>query len=99
VASVNANQANVAIPLPIGGVISNLRVRINGTPGNGNSYTFTVVRNGTAITGFTCPMTDSTTTCTDTDTTTWAAGDTISLQSVPNSNPTGRIAVWSVTIG
>ena len=51
------------------------------------------------VTGLTCTVTDTATSCTDTDNTVWVAGDTISLQAVPNSGPDDRTATWSVTLG
>jgi hypothetical protein len=96
---VSGTQTVAATPLPGGGVINNLQIRLAGNPGTGNSYAFTMVRNGSVIPGFTCTISDAAVACNDTDTTVWAAGDTISLQSVPNSNPTARTATWSVTLG
>jgi hypothetical protein len=97
--AVNISQTVVAAPIPSGGPVTNLQVRLTGNPGAGKTYTFTVIRNG-AATGLTCLVTGGTaTTCTATDATVWAAGDTISLQATPTSNPTQRSVAWSVTIG
>jgi hypothetical protein len=94
-------QTSVALPIPAGGVVSNLQVRLSGTIGAApNSYAFTVIRNNVAVAGLTCTVTGPTaTTCTDTDTTSWSAGDTISLRSVAADNPSPITATWSVTIG
>jgi hypothetical protein len=97
--AVGTTNATTAVPLPFGGVVNNLQVRISGTPGSGNNYTFTVMRNGVA-TSLVCTIADPAVTCADTDNTVWAAGDTISLQTNPNgTGPVQRTAVFSVTVG
>jgi hypothetical protein len=98
--STSATQANVAVPLPVGGTITNLQVRLSGVAGAGNSYTFTAYRNGAAVATLTCSVSgDTATSCSDTDDTVWNAGDTISLQAIPFSNPSGRTGTWSITLG
>jgi hypothetical protein len=96
---VQTTSAPVQIPIPLGGVVNNLQVRLSGNPANGRSYTFTVLRNGVAS-GLTCTVSGSSaTSCTDTDATVWSAGDTIALQSTPSGTPTSRTATWSVSVG
>lgn len=100
-AMLQPSSTSVQMPIPLGGVVSNLQVRLSGNPGNGRQYAFTVVKNGVA-TGLTCTVAGSSaTSCTDTDTTVWTAGDVISLQSLPSSPslPTSRTATWSVSVG
>jgi hypothetical protein len=72
---------------------------LSGDPGTGNSYAFTVMRNGVA-TAITCTVSgNSTTTCSNVvNTQSFTAGDTISLQSVPASSPTARSVSWSVKL-
>jgi hypothetical protein len=96
--SVQTSAVAVAVPVPYAGTIDNLQVRLSGTPGAGNSYAFTVLRNGSTA-GITCTVSDSETSCSGSTNAAFAAGETISLQSVPNSGPTGRTATWSVTLG
>jgi hypothetical protein len=96
---VQTSSSTVQMPIPLGGVVNNLQVRLSGNPGNGRQYTFTVLRNGVAS-GLTCTVSGSSaTSCSDTDSTVWAAGDTIALQSVPTSTPTSRTVTWSVSVG
>jgi hypothetical protein len=94
-----SSSSAVAVPIPISGIVNNLQVRLSGVAGNGRQYLFTVLRNGSAS-GLTCTVSGSSaTTCTDTDSTVWGAGDTIALQSTPSSNPTARTVTWSVSVG
>jgi hypothetical protein len=70
--------------MPISGTLKNLYIRLNSTNTTGN-YTFTVFKNGSA-TGITCAVGTTLATCNDTvHTVAIAAGDTISLESDPNS--------------
>jgi hypothetical protein len=100
--AVNTNQTTVAVPVPFGGTLANLQVRVSSSIGSGTSrsYVFTVIQNGNP-TGVTCTVTSPTaTSCTDNlHSVVFAAGDTISLQAVPSGNPTQRTATWSVSIG
>jgi hypothetical protein len=96
----STTESNVAVPLPTAGTVSGLQVRLSGgSPGSGNSYTFSVVKNGSAVSGFTCTISDSNTTCTDTDTLAMAIGETLSLRAVGNSNPSARAVTWSLVFG
>jgi hypothetical protein len=96
----SSTEANVAAPFPVAGTIGGLQIRLaGGSPGTGNNYVFNVMKNGLAVSGFTCTIADSATTCTDTDTLSMAAGDTLSLRTTPTSNPTQRAVTWSVTLG
>jgi hypothetical protein len=95
--NVNAAESSVEQVLAIGGTLSDLHVRLEGSPGTGNSYTFTVRNNG-ADTSLTCAIIDSSVSCSDTDaahSVSFSAGDTVSIKSVPSSNPSGRAMRWS----
>jgi hypothetical protein len=99
--AVGTNQNTIATPIPVGGTVSNLQVRLSGTLGSGStrSYTFTVLRNGSP-TGLTCQIfSPSATNCSGSDDEVWNAGDSISLQATPAGTPTGRSVFWSVTVG
>jgi hypothetical protein len=78
----------------ISGTLSNFSVVLSGTPGGGNSYTFTVRVNGVA-TALTCNATG--TTCSSDAFVSVTAGDTINVEIVANSTPTARNADWSAT--
>jgi hypothetical protein len=92
---VNASEAAVEVEIPVASTISDFRVRLNGSPGAGNSYTFIVRQNG-ADTAVTCAITDAAISCADTvNTVAFAVGDRISIRSIPASSPTARTMTWS----
>lgn len=92
----NSSESNVIHPIPVAGALTDLNVTLNGTIGSApNSYTFTVRQNSTTpATPITCQVLGpSGTTCADSvNCVLLNAGDTIDLQSVPFSSPTGRQA-------
>ena len=93
-------ESKVAIPTPLSGTIGGLQVRTNVAAGNGSrGYTFTVYVNGSA-TGVTCSIAGpSQQNCSDTgNSVVVSAGDRITLQSSPNSNPTAVSVTWSYYI-
>jgi hypothetical protein len=93
-----ATDAKVAIPVPVSGGISGLRVRTGATPGNNNQYTFTLYVNGSA-TAATCVVANTAQACSYTGASVAvAAGDRVSLQAIPASNPTGTSVTWSYYI-
>lgn len=96
--SVSGTVSSVYMPLPVGGTLKNLQVRLSGNPGSGKSYTFTVM-NGSNATALTCTVAGSSaTTCTGSGTVVLDAGDAISLRSQPNSKPSKRSVAWSLLI-
>ncbi|HSC35466.1 MAG TPA: hypothetical protein VLG45_09340, partial [Thermodesulfobacteriota bacterium] len=95
--SSNSSESNVIHPIPVAGTLTDLSVVLNGTIGSApNSYTFTVRMN--SATPLTTPITcqvlgPSGTACSDNvNCMSLNAGDTIDLQSVPASSPSGRQA-------
>src|SRR5689334_12075093 len=79
---------------PIGGALtlSNFYMLLDVAPGAGTSYTFTVMKNGSA-TALTVTISDAATTATDsTHSVSFAAGDTVSIQ----SQPTGAVATTNL---
>lgn len=92
----NSNEANVMHAVPVAGALTDLNVVLNSTIGSApNSYTFTVRQNGaTPAAPLTCQVLGPTdTSCSDNvNCMQLNAGDTIDLQSVPNSSPSGRQA-------
>lgn len=92
----NATEANVAHPMPVAGVITDLSVILNGTIGSSpRTYTFTVRKNSaTPASPVTCQVLGpSGTTCSDSvNCMLVSAGDTIDLQSVPSGSPSARQA-------
>lgn len=84
--------ANLDQVVPAAGTISRIFIELNNSPGSGKSYAFTLLKNG-STTALTCTVSDTGTTCNDTgNSVSFAAGDTIALQSVPSGTPTARTA-------
>lgn len=74
------------------GVIDKLYVLLTGTPGSAKSYALTLYKNGSP-TALTCTVSDLGTSANDTThSVTVAAGDTLSIESVPSGTPTARLA-------
>jgi hypothetical protein len=94
----DSQESAVAQTVPLAATLSNFYVHLSGAPGPGNSYTFTVRRNG-GNTTVTCTISGSSaTTCSDTThTQAFDAGDTISIESVPLSNPSNASMHWTAT--
>lgn len=81
------NEAIAAALMPTAGVLDKLYVNLNTSPGAGNSYAFTIYKNGIA-TSLGVTISDSATTGSDlADSVSFAAGDTISIEVVPTSGP------------
>ena len=95
---VQATEGMLDQAMPIGGILSDLYVRLEGSPGGSTSYTFTI-RKGGLDTGLTCTISGSATSCSDTDpahAVTFSAGDLISVRAVPSAaNPTARSMRWT----
>jgi len=77
------------------GTMGALRVEVTNAPGAGNSWTFTV-NNNTSPTACACTISDSATSCNDTDTFAVVATDKISLDPSSTGTPTATGAQWSV---
>lgn len=77
------------------GVIKNLRVKLNDSPGAGKHYDFTLMVNG-APTALTLEIADAATSgsnmVNEIDVT---GGDTVTLQCDPDGTPTARYAAWT----
>ncbi len=84
------STTEVKFIVPVGGNISKLVVALDGTPGAGKSYAVTLRKNG-SDTGVTCTVADTNTTCGDLiNSSTFAAGDFVSVSIVPSGTPTAR---------
>jgi len=77
------------------GIIKNLRAKLNGPPGAGKKYTFTLMVNG-APTALTFDIEDTATSGSDMvheiDVT---GGDSVTIRCVPTGTPTARYAAWT----
>ncbi len=81
---------------PTNGTVDKFYVALSGTPGTGTSYDFTVFKNG-VTTGITCQVANTATTCNDpTNTASFSAGDSITIQVVPTGTPTARSPKWGL---
>ncbi len=83
----DATEANSSVIVPVSGRFRRLHVNLNGGPGSGTSYTFTLYKNGSS-TDLAATISGTSTTGEDTaDFVAVAAGDTVSLQ----ASPTGAV--------
>lgn len=81
----------------VAGTLKNLNIVLNGTPGAGKSYNFTVYNSSTP-TSLTCTVSDTNTTCSDiVNTVTVAAGDELKIVITPSGTPTARTFLPSMT--
>jgi hypothetical protein len=95
-----ATESNVQLVVPLADTVAHLAVSLGSSPGNGNSWTFTINKNGKG-TAVTCQVTNNNSTCTDpTHTVSFATGDLLSLEALPGKTaPTNwGSARWSVTL-
>lgn len=92
--SVEANRNQL---ISTDGVIKNFRGKLSAAPGVGNKYTFTLMLNG-APTALTFDITDDNIIGSDmVHEVDVAGGNTVSIQCVPDSNPTSSYATWTST--
>lgn len=78
------------------GIIGKLLVKLDGSPGAGKTWTFTLMLNG-GITGLTCAISGSETEGSNTTTgIIVAAGAAISIRATSSGTPTNRKATWSL---
>jgi len=77
------------------GVIKNLRVKLNDSPGEGTHYDFTLMLNGNP-TALTLEIADAATSGSNTvNEITVTGGDRVSIECNPDSTPTARYASWT----
>lgn len=101
-AAPTASELPAQQAMPIAGTMANLGVRIGIAPGQGNSYTLTIRKNGIG-TALTCRIEgdgSADTSCLDNaHTVAFAAGDFLTLQVSPGSSPQRwDTARWEVTL-
>ena len=94
-AGVSSSESDIQQPMPVAGTLSNFYAILDGSPGNGNSYTFIVRKNGTDTT-VTCTISDTDTISSDlTNSVDFDAGDLISIMATPASNPAASSMRWT----
>jgi hypothetical protein len=96
-----ATEGLVQAPMPAGGTVRNLYIRLEANNAVASStYTFTVRKNG-VDTGVTCQIGNGSNICNDTtNTAVFVAGDNISIEVTPSSptQPTDNLEVhWTAT--
>lgn len=89
-------ESTFTVPMSVSGTFRNLSVTLNGTPGAGNNYAFTLRKNG-ADQSVTTTISDSATTGTDfSNSFTVVAGDLVCIKVIATSTPTARTAKWTI---
>lgn len=90
----NNTQTNRDTVVPHDLTLDRLRVEVTTAPGVGRSWTFALMKNG-AATGLTCTISGANTSAEDlSNTVSYAAGDTISIRSVPSGTPSSTGNLW-----
>jgi hypothetical protein len=93
---ISSTEANVQQVLPVAASASNLYVRISAQPGSGNSYTFTLRKNS-ADTSLSCSISGTATVCSNSSgAVSFSAGDLISIEITPSSNPASATGSWAI---
>lgn len=89
------SEVSNSMLMPTAGTLDRLYIKLNGTPDGAATYAFTVYKNG-APTALTCTVASAATTASDlSNSITFSAGDTISLQCTPSGTPTARAVTFS----
>ena len=96
----SGTESDVHITANAAGTLSNFHVAFTTAPGFGNTWTFTVRKNGSTTT-VTCNANNTATTTTvrdPTHTVSFAAGDKLSISIVPASGPSSETWIfWSAS--
>ena len=95
----NSVETNEQTVIPADGTLDDLRITLQNAPDLGagtQSFTFTL-RVGAAGTTLGCAISETATTCTDSDGVAVTAGQLISFESVPANTPTVGDAFWTAT--
>lgn len=92
------SEVTSAVVMPGNITVSSLSVILTTAPGVGNSYIFTIMKNGVA-TGVTCTIVDTNLSAQSVGAVTYSASDTISIQCVPVGTPasSGNVYWTAVT--
>lgn len=84
--------------IPTPGTLKNFYVKLTASPGASKSYTFTIMKNGSACGSLAATVSGAATTANDTSNTcTVVAGDYITVQSVPSGTPSLADANYGIT--
>lgn len=92
----NETETNVMQLVSASGTFTKLRIKLDGSPGEGKSWTFTLMVNNISR-ALTCTISDTDTTCFNIKTViSVSAGDSFSLRATSSGTPTNRNARWSI---
>lgn len=94
----SATETGVRSIIPAPGTFKSFYAGVAVAPAVGKSWTFTLIKNGSA-TGITCQIVDAATTCSDLlRTFSVVAGDSVTIQAVPSGTPTAPTNIrFSIT--
>jgi hypothetical protein len=95
----SATESIAQVPVQASGTVSNFDVRTSAPPSAGDSWTFTLRKNGTDQ-SITCTISGaSETQCGDaSNTVSFSSGDLISIQIVPTSAPDASVGRWTARL-
>lgn len=82
--------------IPMDGIFSKLRIKLDGSPGTGKSYTFTLRVNGVDTVLAVTISDDETTGSELIQNVQVNAGDSVTFKCEPSGSPTARTAYWSI---
>ena len=89
-------DASRQVPISAAGTLKNLRVYFPTAPGASKSWTFALMKNGSA-TSVTCTVAGTLTVCNDSsNTVSLNPGDLVSMRVTPSGTPTSAIPSWSL---
>lgn len=88
------NQVKCLIPMSVD--ITEFSIKLDTAPGIGNDFEFTLRKNGGDETDIQCTIADNDTTCSDTGSVSYSAGDFAAIKVTPTSTPTESMARYYV---
>jgi len=92
----NATEVNRSWVVPVAGTLTRMYAWCNGSPGGTADYTFSVMQNGAYASGLDVTVTHPLGYGTTSGSIAVAAGDRLSIRSVPQGTPTARLAKVSL---
>jgi hypothetical protein len=94
----SSTESDLQVVIPSSGTLSNLYTNLSTAPGNSKTYTFTVMKNGSATTLENVLTGAAILSGSDTiHTVAVAAGDTLTIRSTPTSSPAGTTPAFGLT--
>lgn len=94
--TVSGTESSVRSTIPTSGTFSNLYAEDSVSPGSGTSFSYTVMKNGSAQ-ALSATVSNTSTTGNDTsNSVSFTTGDTISVRVVPTTSPTAGAGRWGM---